>query len=282
MALTGWNDLEIVLAVAETGSLNAAARRLRVNHTTVLRRLAAIERRFGMPLFERSAAGQALTPALEQALPALLRMAEAASEAERQFAGAERALGGTLRLATSDTLAVTLIGELVAAFRAAHPGIVVEMTTANAFANLTRREADVAIRPAADIPANLVGRRVGPVAFAIYVMAGHPAGIAAPWIGLDDSLSGTAVGRWMADRPAETVAIRVDSFVAARDLAAAGAGRAVLPRYLGDRDPRLRRLETVPAVSEMWVLTHAQLARSARIRAFTSFAFEHLKAAMDC
>jgi DNA-binding transcriptional LysR family regulator len=277
MSSLDWDDLHILLAIAETGSLNAAAARLSVNHTTVLRRLSAIEKRLGTALFERSPSGQALTPAIESALPALTRMAEAALEAERRFLGAVTALGGTLRVTTTDTIAVTLAGDLIGAFRQLHPDVSVELTTSNVFANLTRREADVAIRPASSVPETLVGRRVGPIAFAVYTSAGHQSTDAHPWIGLDDSLASSAIARWLAANVSAGFAARCDSLVAARELTAAGLGRAVLPRYLGDADPRLQLVSHLDIAGELWILAHADLARSARVRAFTAFAFDHLR-----
>jgi molybdate transport repressor ModE-like protein len=277
MPALDWDDLHILLAIAETGSLNAAAARLAVNHTTVLRRLNAIEKRLGTALFERSPGGQALTPAVESALPALTRMAEAALEAERRFLGAATALGGTLRVTTTDTMAVTLAGDLIGAFRHLHPDVTIELTTSNVFANLTRREADVAIRPASDVPETLIGRRVGPIAFAIYVPAGAIEAEALPWIGLDDSLASSSIARWLAANVSAGFAARCDSLVAARELTAAGIGRAVLPRYLGDGDPRLQLVAPLDIAGELWILAHADLARSARVRAFTAFAFDHLR-----
>jgi DNA-binding transcriptional LysR family regulator len=272
-----WDDLHILLAIADTGSLNAAAGKLSVNHTTVLRRLRAIEKRLGMALFEQLPNGQALTPAVERALPALMRMAEAALEAERRVLGSATELSGTLRVTTTDTIAVTLAADLVSGFRRAHPDVIVELTISNVFANLTRHEADVAIRPASDVPETLIGRRVGPVAFAVYASAIHSENVALPWISLDDSLASSAAGRWLSKNVRDGIAVRCDSLVTARELSAAGIGRAVLPRYLGDVDSRLRFVSPTDIASELWILAHADLARSARVRAFTTFALDHLR-----
>jgi DNA-binding transcriptional LysR family regulator len=127
-----------------------------------------------------------------------------------------------------------------------------------------------------DVPETLVGRRVGPIAFAIYAGAGLTTD-ALPWIGLDDSLTSSAIARWLAANVSSGFAARCDSLVAARELAAARIGRAVLPRYLGDADARLQLVSPLAIVGELWVLAHADLARSARVRAFTAFAFDHLR-----
>jgi DNA-binding transcriptional LysR family regulator len=175
----------------------------------------------------------------------------------------------------------SILPPVLARFRAVHPGIVLEAATANAFANLTRRDADVAIRPTASPPETLVGRRVSSVAFAVYTAQdshlarldpGDPEFGRQPWIGLDDALAGSSVARWMrAVLPDAPIGLRCDSLVAAAAAARAGLGLAALPCYLGDTAPGLRRLgEPVPEMATaLWVLTHEDLRRTARVSAFT-------------
>src|SRR5918997_5171671 len=155
-----WEDLRYALAVADASSLAAAARGLGVNHTTVLRRVNGFEERLGLRLFDRLPTGYALTAGGEELLAAARRMAETVTELERKLSGQDLRLEGTLRVTTTDTLMAPLLPPVLARFRALHPGIVVEVATANAFANLTRRDADVAIRPALEPPETLVGRRI--------------------------------------------------------------------------------------------------------------------------
>jgi DNA-binding transcriptional LysR family regulator len=147
-------------------------------------------------------------------------------------------------------------------------------------ANLTRREADVAIRPVPEPPETLVGRRIADIAHAVY---GSPARLARggkdlsdhEWVGLEDTLATTVIGRWMqANVPADRIALSVDSLLALRDAAGAGMGVALLPCYLGDEDDRLRRVRpgSVNDVrSALWLLTHGDLRRTARIRAVMDF-----------
>jgi DNA-binding transcriptional LysR family regulator len=283
-----WEDLRILLAVAEGGSLAAAARALGVNHTTVLRRLNTVERRLGLRLFDRLPAGYAPTAGGEEMLAAARRVAETVTALERRLSGQDLRLEGALRVATTDTLMASVLPGLLAAFRRLHPGILVEVTTANAFANLTRRDADVAIRPVAGPPEALVGRRVAGIGFAAYAapeyLAEAAAGLPLPvhrWIGLDDSLAGSTVARWMRQAlPAAEVALRCDSLLGARLAAEAGLGMAALPCYLGDGSAVLRRVAPLPAVPEtaLWVLTHEDLRRTARVAAFTGFAAAALAA----
>jgi DNA-binding transcriptional LysR family regulator len=152
-----------------------------------------------------------------------------------------------------------------------------DVTASNAFANLSKRDAEVAIRPVANPPEFLIGRRIASVAFAVY---GSLTGdrrkrgddlTREPWLGPDDSLLGTSVGQWMREAlPTVRPIVRADSLVSLRELCAAGAGLAALPCYLGDADARLVRVrEPIKEMTTaLWVLTHPDLARTARVRLF--------------
>src|SRR5262245_61844600 len=255
-----WDDLRYVLAVAEHGGLAAAARALGVNHTTVLRRVNAFEEAQGLRLFERLPTGYALTAGGEEMLAAARQMSGVVLDLERRLAGQDLRMEGTLRVATTDTLVASVLPRHLAAFRALHPGIVVELAVGNLPANLTRRDADVAVRPMAGPPEALIGRRVCGVAFAVYAASGADAG---PWLVPDDTLATSVAGRWVrAHVPEADVAARADSLLALRDLAAAGLGRAILPCYLGDAQAGglVRVGEVLPDVaSELWLLTHEDL-----------------------
>lgn len=273
-----WDDLRYVLAVAEHRGLAAAARALGVNHTTLMRRIGAFEAAQGLRLFERLPTGYALTPGGEELLAAARNVSGVIAELERRLAGRDARLQGTLRIATTDTLAAGVLPRHLAAFRALHPAIVLELSLGNAMADLARREADVAVRPAAQPTEALVGRRLCGIAFAVYGARGAEA---EAWVVPDETLAGSAAGRWTrAHVPEAAVAARSDSLLALRDLAAAGLGRAVLPCYLGDADTRLARIGGVlaDASSELWLLSHPQLRRAARVRAFTSFMAQALAA----
>jgi DNA-binding transcriptional LysR family regulator len=286
MTALDWDDLRYVLAVHACGSVAGAARALRVNHTTVLRRIGALEVLLGITLFDRLPTCYVLTAGGEELVETAGRIRDAVTDLERRLAGRDARVEGTLRLATTDTLMGSILPDILAAFRAAHPGVLVEVSTSNAFANLTRRDADVALRPAADPPENLVGRRLSRIGFAIYGserilerLDVAPAGGAElgglGWIWPDATLASTAVGRWMHDRaPSPSAVLRADSLIAMREAAAAGLGLAVLPCYLGDTNGRLRRFgDRLPDLStELWLLTHEDLRRTARVRAFMEFA----------
>ena len=284
-----WEDLRFVLAVAETSSLAAAARSLGVNHTTVLRRVGAFEQKLGVRLFDRLPTGYTLTAGGEELLAVSRQMAETVTELERRLTGQDLRLEGSLRITTTDTLMASVLPSVLAAFRQRHPGVLLEVATANAFANLTHRDADVAVRPAMDPPETLVGRISG-IAFAIYAAPAYlqERGLEAGddlavtderWIGLSDALAGSSVARWMRARlPGSASVLRCDSLVAAREAAAAGLGLVGLPCYLGERTPGLVRIGSPVAemATALWILTHEDLRRTARVSAFTEFAGQAL------
>lgn len=283
-----WDDLRFVLAVARSGSVAAAARTLRVNHTTVLRRLAAYEGRLGARLFERDPTGYVPTPAGEVMMQELAALDAAIHDAERRAAGHDQRLVGKVRISTTDTLMASLLPGVLAGIRARHPGIVLDVSTSNSFAVLRRREADIAVRPAAHPGDELRGRKVGPVPFAAYAspsyLAGRPEGSPPAdhaWLVPDRSLGETVAARWLRENlPMLEAVAEADSFVSLRDLAAAGMGVTLLPRYLGDpshglaRVPNLRDLDLGSA---LWLLTHRDLQRVARIEAVLSALHEALR-----
>jgi len=282
-----WNDLRLVLAVARDGSLSGAARSLRVTHSTVFRRLGAIEAAIGTRLFERFRDGYAPTPAGETAAASAARLEDEVLALERKLSGQDLRPSGAVRITTTDTLGAILIRHLPA-MRAAHPEIDAEITISNTMANLTWREAEIAIRPTTAPSELLVGRRVAEIAHAIYGSRSYLGRrsdtelSAYDWIGLDDTLAGTVIAGWMRENlRAARITCRVDALPALRDAAVAGLGLALLPCYVGDLAPGLRRLTSkTPAEprSALWLLTHDDLKRTARIRATLDFLAKALTA----
>jgi DNA-binding transcriptional LysR family regulator len=275
-----WDDLRLVLAVFREGTLSGAARRLAVTHSTVFRRLGAIEAKLGARLFERFRDGYAPTPAGETAAASAARLEDEVLTLERKLSGQDLRPFGTVRITTTDTLSSILMRHLPA-MRALHPDIQLEIAISNMMANLTRREAEIAIRPTPEPSEILVGRRVADIAHAIY---GSRAYLSRrdekdlsthDWIGLDDALANTVIARWMHENlRAAHITCRVDALPALRDAAVAGLGLALLPCYVGDLASGLRRV-TPKALAEprsaLWLLTHDDLKRTARIRATLDF-----------
>jgi len=275
-----WDDLRLILAVVREGTLSGAARRLGVTHSTVFRRLGAIEEQIGVRLFERFRDGYVATPAGESAAEAAARLEDEVLTLERRLSGQDLRPSGVVRITTTDTLGTILMRHLPV-MRELHPEIRLEVGISNAMANLTRREADIAIRPTQEPPEILVGRRIADIAHAIYGSKAYlsrrqnkePS--AHDWIALDDALASTVIGRWIHENlRAAHITCRVDALPALRDAALAGLGLALLPCYLGDPTPGLHRITqktmTEPR-SSLWLLTHDDLRRTARIRTTLDF-----------
>ena len=281
-----WGDLQFFVAVGRSGSIAGAARALRVNHSTVLRRIASLEAALGVRLFDRLSGGYALTVAGNELNEGLAGLDEQVEAAQRHLTGRDAAITGTIRVTTTDTLLQGLLMPVLARFHAQHPGVQVQVTVNNNFASLTQREADVALRGSNKPPANLVGRRVGDVQTAPYASRaylksrGRRAGFADDrWIGLDDTLAHLEQAKWLRKQvPEERVALRVDSLVGMVDAVAHGLGVGMLLCPLADARSELVRLAPPdPAfTTQVWILTHPDLRQVARIRAFTQFVFDAL------
>jgi DNA-binding transcriptional LysR family regulator len=271
-----WDDLRLVLAVTREGTLSGAARRLGVTHSTVFRRLGAIEKSLGVRLFDRFRDGYSATAAGESTAALAARFADDFVALERRLSGQDLRPFGMVRITTTDTIC-TMLMRHIPSLRAAHPEIRLEITISNVMANLTRREADIALRPVPAPPETLVGRRIATITHAVY---GSPSYLSRrgsadrtdyDWIGLDDMMATTVIGRWMRENiEDDRIAVKVDALPALTDAACAGMGLALLPCYVGDAEPRLRRARSVAvsaASSTLWLLTHGDLKRTARIQA---------------
>ena len=285
------DDLRLLLAIADSRSLGGAAKRLGVDHSSAFRRLAALEARLGTRLFDRGRGGYAPTSAGEIAIASAGRIGEELDALDRQLLGQDLRLSGRIRITTTDTL-LHVLAPLLAGFRRLGPGIVVEVAAANAIFDLSRRDADMALRPAATVPEHLIARRLTTVAIARYAAPDYLARQAAKgldhddfaahdWVAPDESLSHAGSARWIAAHvPRERVVHRGDSLLALLQAAKAGIGMAALPCYLADREPALRRVGTTldEAAVPLWLIAHPDLRQVRRIRALGEFLSERLRA----
>jgi DNA-binding transcriptional LysR family regulator len=200
----------------------------------------------------------------------------------RDIAGRDHRLVGRMRVTSSETLAYRILTPHLAAFRQAHPGIAVELTIDNRVLNLTRREADVALRPMRPKEGDLWGRKLADVAWTVYGSSGYleaqgvlasPVDLNAhPLIGWEAGATGINAAEWLNGiAPDPAFVYRTNSLVNQLHAAKAGIGLAVLPCYLGDLEPELARTlpDPVPELAgELWIVTHSDLKRTARVRAF--------------
>ncbi len=267
-----WDDFRLIDAVARTRNLPAAAARLDVDHSTVFRRLKQVEALLGATLFERHRGGYALTPAGEEVAALAARVDEDITAVTRRLAGQAPAPSGEVRIATSDSLLSDLLMPMLARFRHANPAIRFDLVTGNTALNLSRRDADVAVRATDHPPDTLVGRRAARIAWALYGAAAAAVVPAADadWVCLGDNLAGLKVVRHArAAVPAERLAGRFDTVLGLAHAVAAGIGVGHLPCFIGDTWPGLVRLAPPEPeyASDLWLLTHPDLRHAPRVRA---------------
>lgn len=275
-----WDEFRLVKAIADARSLVGAADALGVNHSTIFRRLGAVEKALGARLFERSRSGYQPTAAGEEMAALAAGMADSVVEFERRVAGRDVKPSGELRVTTGDSMGVHLLPPIFARFRKLNPGVYLDIILAPHQLNLSRRDADVAIRATNDPPETLVGRRIGPIRWAVYaapkLVTEHGAKLMAeaPWVGFGDGLGAPGSRRWT-DRNIgqRRQGMRVNSLVSMAEAIAAGAGAGVLPCFLGTgRDDLARVGDPIRELDvDLWVLTHPDMRHAARVRAFTDY-----------
>lgn len=283
-----WDDLRFVLAISRSTGLNSAAKLLGMNPSSVYRRMEALENNMGVRLFERLRSGYRLTVAGEELAEAAARIEVEALDVERRVLGTDMRLQGTIRLSVSEALLMHLLADLVQDFRAEYPDVVLEVALSDRYVDLSRRDADIVIRATASPPEHLVGRSVGHVNGAAYAAKhyldaqGRDLPISAyDWIGYGGELATFSQARWTERNvQAQQVRMRFDSISAVHDAVARGLGCAALPCFVADQDPLLERLPGTFEKSDvqLWVLTHADLRNSARIRAGLMFFGQRLSA----
>jgi DNA-binding transcriptional LysR family regulator len=286
-----WNEPQLVLAVHRASGLTGAARALDIDHSTAFRRLNALETRLGVRLFERLPGGAyQATPAGERMAAAAERMEDEALAIDRDIAGGDHRLSGRLRVTSSETLAYRKLTSHLATFRRTHPGIVVELVVENRILSLSRREADIALRPMRPKEGDLWGRKLATVAWTVYGAIGYleqRGGASSPedlgrhaLIGWEETAVGIMAADWLNRRvPGDAFVYRTNSLVNQFIAAKAGIGLALLPCYLGDDASDLARALPNPVpdlAGELWIVTHGDLRRTARVRAFFDIVGEGL------
>jgi len=272
-----WQDLRHFAALAREGSLSAAARRLKVDHATVARRVAALEASLGLKLVDRRGRAYALTADGRNIARIAERMEEVAFGLDRAARGGRVGLAGPVTISAPPTLAGTLIAPRLVDLYAAHPGIQVRLIGEKRSASLSRREADVAVRLSRPTEPNLVARRVGRLAFALYaspafLRAHRPADYR--FIAYDEAMESAPQQQWLRRvAGARPVVLRATDLEVQREAAKTGLGIAALPRFLGDAEPGLQMIDAGgPRVArDIWLVVHRDLHRTPLVRAVLDF-----------
>ncbi|MFY0681040.1 MAG: LysR family transcriptional regulator [Thalassovita sp.] len=280
-----WEDLHVFLSVARAGSARAAADTLGCHYTRVIRRITAFEGQLGVRLFDRSPKGYELTEAGASVLSHTDQMESEVIALLRKLQGEDESLSGVLRVSMTSTVASFLLAEDLSAFADAHPELTLQFSTNTQFADLERGEAQVIIRVSNTPGDDLVGRQFGQYSQAVYAtpayLARHDLSAAdtkARWL---HWLKDDAFQAYVAQSEFPNILTRqtIDDELLLLNAARAGMGIATLPCFYADPDPTLVRVghaQPEPCYG-IWLLTHPDLQRNARTRAFMDYFAEALE-----
>ena len=285
MANTSWEDWRIVGAIAECGTTAGAAEKLGLNQSTVFRRISQFEEQLGVRLFDRDKRGFRLTLQGEAILPDIVKLEYITADIERRVTGLDEHTAGEVTLSVNMAVVRYLLANHLEEFLNDHPDIVVHLDVSDRLANIRQREADLVIRGHNDPDPDLFGRRIMRLSYAIYTgadqalaeeqskaFASEPASL--DWVLLSGELLKTAPGQWMTKHLSDVSSrVTATSVEIAADLAARNLGCAVLPRFVAERHSGLTRIsEPIPGLyTELWVLTHQDLRKTARVSALLKF-----------
>ncbi len=278
-----WNDLRVFLALERGATARAAAVQLGTSHSTVLRRLQALEDALNAQLFDRTPEGFALTGPGERLLAKAQQIEAEVFEVQREIIGSDVELEGPVKLTAPPAVLKYLLLPMLAEFQKTYPKIELEVASTDGFADLDRRDADLAIRFSKSPDEHLVGRRLPEFHDAIYVSKdADPSDPSLGWIGWPD-------GRKFQERVASTpfsgrpIVWQLPGLELQAEAVRQGQGIGLLPCIMGDRDPEMRRMDgdftqpTLPA----WLLQHPDLRRLERVRVFSDFIFKRVTTLKD-
>ncbi len=285
-----WSDLAVILAICRSESLSGAARALGQNHSTVFRKINAIEKKTGVRFFERFPHGYVMTDAGRTAMRYAERVENEFHALGREVLGQDTRLQGRIRVTCPEGLASDLMPGVIAEFCRANSGLSIDMVPGTGAADLSRREAEVAIRATAKPPDASFGRKICDFRFALY---SSPAYIDRneglplqdhDWCLIDGIVAWLVPMIWKREEHGERRTIfKSRASKAVLNAAAEGMGTTAMPCYLGDADDRLVRVSGTIAHLDMglWILTHPDLRQTARVRTLMAFLYEAFGARKD-
>ncbi len=279
-----WDDYRFFLSIAEHGTLKATAAAMKVNLSTVLRRINTLEKKMGARLFDRSHDGFILTPAGNIMKEHVETMQHSVIELMRKVKDTDHQVGGVIKLATTDSLFQNWLGPLVKAFREQHSDIYFEFLVSPKNINLVKYEADIAISVGNIRPDYMVGRKLMDVHYRFYGLASlyeDKAPVAnseqlkeLPIMHMNADFAHQPFYKWQKTHvPSSGPFHSADHFTVMHQMIRLGLGVGLLPHYLGDSDTELETLFTLPneANKELWILTPPDLRNVGRIRKFMEF-----------
>jgi DNA-binding transcriptional LysR family regulator len=278
-----WDDLRFFLALSREGTVSGAGRALGVKHTTVARRIAALEEQLGSRLFDRLPTGYAMTQVAENLYSHAIAMEETAMAADREVFGMDAQLSGTLKLTASYDVFTRLITPKLQQFTDQYPGINLELLSSTSLADLASRQADIALRLSPKPPDYLIGREIVPVCHGVYASSKY----------LEQQEASQCLILWEHehDRPewvldhfaTARVVVRTSEIMTMLDAVKNHLGIARMPCYVADVEPDLRRIDIplTPSTWGVWVLSHVDLRSTARVRVCREFLVDIIEQQRD-
>lgn len=270
-----WDTLKVFLALARTGTLSDTARQLGVDHSTVSRRIGALENALGMKLFDRLPRGYALTPEGQGLLPRAEEVENAVLSVERLAQGQDSAETGTVTVSAPPAFASHVLAPRLGGFHTKHPGILLEILAEPHTAHLHRREADIAVRLMPPEQDGLVARRIGQMGFGLYASPAYRNSLTPEnggrFLGYAAALDHVPQQRWLhrqaGGRP---LALRTNDLNTLAAVTRAGMGVAALPHFIAAGDSAL--VPVPPPVADpaptrgIWLVVHTDIRRAPRVR----------------
>jgi DNA-binding transcriptional LysR family regulator len=290
MRTIAWDDLRHFLAFARAGSMQSAAKALGVNQSTVQRRIAELEECVGHRLVERHLGSYGLTALGEVLRPAAEGVEAAVAAFERQLAACDKGLTGTVRVTCGSSVAACLRRTpLIDAFHARYPGLRVELAISDRVLDLSKAEADIAIRLGEPRDEALVGRKIADASWSVYASRSYLERHGRPdnpqdlkghlVIACDGSIADYPGARWQRSVAHHaTVAARTDHWQGLILAVKAGAGLAAMPHFQGDAESELVRvIDDIGLVVPYYLLMHRDMQHTPRVRAFADFVSSEIK-----
>ena len=267
-----WEDLRVFMALAHSGSLASAARALRVNHVTVGRRVASLERQLGIRLVDRLGRSTPLTDEGRRIAALGDEMDRTALRIARLARGASADIRGTVSVSAPPMIASSFIAPRLGALRSAYPELLISLQGISTLASLERGEADLAVRLVRPEHPAQVTRRLGTLSFGLYAAPAIAAEAPEHWtfIGYDEALEHLPQQRWLDDYAGtRTMAVRVSDVSGQAEAARSGLGVAVLPSFLAEGDPQLVQVDpgSAPEPRTIWLVLHEDVRKAPAVRA---------------
>lgn len=270
--MAGWKEIPVFLALARLGTLTAAAQMLRMAPSSVARHIEQLEQDLGTVLFQRSPQGYVLTEAAQAILSHAERAESAVNDAIRQSTSFSQEVSGTVRIALPENFANNLVIPALPDFQRRYPELRVELATSVRMVNLTRREADIAIRLSRPQHGQFIVSRIGQMSSRLYAsadyFAAHPAEITAKGaehqiIGWDDTLQDMPLPQWLAGQlPSARSPFTASTLQGHLEAAMAGAGLTALPDFLAGQ---LIPVGKEQLIQDIYLITHSDIRRVPRI-----------------